>query len=176
MKTKRLILRQPEKKDINDLVFALNDLEVSKWVSKIPFPYTKKEALWWINHCKKTVNEKDKKEYNFNIELKKEKKILGGIGIFDINNFNQTCEIGVWIAQDYWRQGFVSEATKKIIDFAFKKLKLRRIVWKAYTSNKASNIVAKKLGFNFEGKMLKATKCLATGIIHDVNCYALLKQ
>ena len=57
----------------------------------------------------------------------------------------------------------------------FVNLKLRKLIWKSYTSNKGSNILAKKLGFKLEGVLKKDVKCLATGIIHDINTYGLLK-
>jgi [ribosomal protein S5]-alanine N-acetyltransferase len=75
LETKRLILRKPKERDVNDLIEGLNNLKVSKNISTVPHPYRKKDATWWINHC----NEKKKKKesYNFEIELKEEKKLVG---------------------------------------------------------------------------------------------------
>ena len=62
LETDRLILRDWSKKDINDLVEGLNNLEVSKWLAHIPYPYTKRDAEEWINYCIK--NAKKGKEQN----------------------------------------------------------------------------------------------------------------
>ena len=53
LETKRLILRAWENKDVNDLIEGLNNIEVSKWLAMVPFPYDESHALYWINHCKK---------------------------------------------------------------------------------------------------------------------------
>ena len=42
LETKRLILREWNKRDVNDLVEGLNNLEVTKWLVRVPHPYTKK--------------------------------------------------------------------------------------------------------------------------------------
>lgn len=170
LETKRLVLRKPRKSDANDLVEGLDNLKVSKWVSSVPYPYKKKDAMWFINDCKKKGN------YAFSIELKSERKVVGGIGLHGYKEFDGIAEIGFWVNEKYWRQGIVKEAAIALIDFGFKKLKLRRIVQKAYTRNKASNSVAKKFGYKFEGKERKSVKAKSTGKIHDCNVYSMLKN
>ena len=38
--SQRLILRPYKDSDVKDLIEGLNNIEVSKWLAKIPFPYT----------------------------------------------------------------------------------------------------------------------------------------
>ena len=64
----------------------------------------------------------------------------------------------------------------ELIDFAFKKLKLRRLNLPAYVENVASNALAKKLGFKLEGTLRKYHKIKSTGRIHDANIYGLLRE
>jgi [ribosomal protein S5]-alanine N-acetyltransferase len=170
LETKRLILRKPRKGDVNDFIEGMNNLKISKWLAKVPYPYKKKDALWFINHCKKKDN------YSFNIELKAEKKLIGGIGLHAYDEFNESAEIGFWVNEKYWRQGILSEASMALIDFGFKKLKLNRLVQKAYVGNRASNLVAKKFGYKLEGTERKSAKAKATGKIHDCNVYGMLKN
>lgn len=173
IETKRLLLRPPTKKDVNDLVEGLNNLNVSKNVSSIPYPYRKKDALWWINHC----NEKKKKEsYIFEIELKEEKKLIGACGLHKYDKFCESIEIGYWINEKYWRKGIVTEAAITVIDFAFKKLKVNRIELGAYKENLASNSVAKKLGFVYEGTTRQSHRAKSDKKIHDLNVYSMLKN
>ncbi len=179
LRTRNLILRRPRKKDIPDLVEGLNNLKISKWLSKVPHPYKKKDAEWWINDCKEKFKKKGKekiKSYPFSIELKKEKKLIGAVGLHDIDYFEKNAEIGYWVNENYWRQGIIKEALIKIIDCAFKKLKLNRLTIKAYTKNKASNGVAKKMGFKFEGIERQGARSRATGKFMDGNVYSLLKK
>jgi len=174
--TKRLIIRDITMKDAKSLIRDINNVNVSKYLLVVPYPYTMKDAKWWINKCKKDSREKPRKEYSFCIELKSKKGVIGGIGLTKVDRFQGTAEIGYWLGQDYWRQGIASEAARKMIDFAFNKLKLRRINLPAFAENKGSNALAKKLGFKFEGRTRREVRDKATGKIHDANFYGLLKS
>lgn len=46
--TKRLQLRPPVASDATAITAILNDFEISKWVSPVPFPYTRADALEFI--------------------------------------------------------------------------------------------------------------------------------
>ena len=164
------------KKDIADLVRGLNNLKVSKNLAKVPYPYRKKDAEWWIKDCAKKFRQKKKEAYQFNIELKSERKLIGGIGLNEISSFNNSAEIGYWISEKYWKLGIVSEALMELIDFAYSKLKLNRLVIKAHTKNVASNAVAKKFSFIFEGIERESHRSLAAKKIYDGNVYSLLRR
>ncbi|GAH80485.1 unnamed protein product, partial [marine sediment metagenome] len=58
LETKRLILRTPRKSDWKDIVEAVGDIKVSKFLSLVPHPYKKKDALLWINECIKKARKK----------------------------------------------------------------------------------------------------------------------
>ena len=174
--TKRLILRDITEKDASDLVRNINNLNVTKWLLKVPYPYTMKDAKWYINHSKEKLKQKPRTEYGWAIELKSEKGVIGGCGISKIDLEQGTADIGYWIGEDYWRKGYVSEAARRMIDFGFNKLKLRRITIPAYSDNEGSNGLAKHLGFKYEGRLRKAAVCKATGEVHDENLWSLLRK
>lgn len=175
LETERLILRGYSRKDIPDLIKNVNNIKIARMVSSIPHPYTNKDADYWIDKCQKNARKKKRESYEFAIGLKPENNLIGGIGLFGIHKQNETGELGCWLGEDYWRQGIMSEAARRLISFAFNELKLRKLGWKAYTNNKASNALAKKLRFKLEGVLRKDVKCLATGKIHDINVYGLLR-
>lgn len=50
IETERLILRQYKISDADDVVDGLNNLNVSRWLVSVPFPYTKEDALNYINN------------------------------------------------------------------------------------------------------------------------------
>ena len=52
IESKRLILRNLEDSDIQDLVEGLNNINVSKWMTSVLFPYTEKDAKNFIEHVK----------------------------------------------------------------------------------------------------------------------------
>ena len=52
IESKRLILRNWKDSDIQDLVEGLNNINVSKWMVSVPFPYTEKDAKNFIEYAK----------------------------------------------------------------------------------------------------------------------------
>jgi len=173
LETKRLILRKPRINDWKDLVEGLDEYNVAKMFNPIPYPYTKREAVKWID---KSIREWGKKSYPFFIELKSEKKIIGWIDIHHIDKFSKKAITGSWINKKYWKNTYITEAKIAANDFVFNKLKLRKLNSKVYTDNKASNATQIKLGYKLEGTQRKESKNLVTGKIHDYNLYGLLKE
>lgn len=177
LKTKRLILREYSKKDVMDLVDGLNNLEVSKWLVIVPYPYTKKDAKKWIKYCMENAKKgKKRNSYDFAIELKSEKKVIGGMSLDKINKSHGTASGGIWINAKYHHHGYGTEAFGERIKFAFDKLKLRRIECGFLKGNASSLKMQKKLGFKFEGIRRKAFKCMADGKIKDECILGLLKN
>lgn len=56
-------------------------------------------------------------------------------------------ELGVRLREDRWNKGLATEASTAALDFAFKKLRARRVVSRAERSNAGSRTVLEKLGF-----------------------------
>ncbi len=90
LETKRLILRKPKKSDWKDIVEGLGDFNVAKMMSYMPHPYRKKEAYDFIKKTDKESKQKIITSMQFSIELKAEKKVIGGIGFGDISKFSGT--------------------------------------------------------------------------------------
>ena len=176
IETERLILRQPAKADISDIIRNLNELAVSKWLLVVPYPYTRKDALWFINHAKEKARAKPLQGYNFWIELKETGEVIGGIGLSGIKQDQGTGSIGYWLGTAHHRNGYGSEALKALLDFAFKKLKLRRLEAGVFAGNPSSGKLLEKYGFKQEGFKRQAVICKATGKIVDEFIYSLLKS
>ena len=102
LETKRLILRKPRKSDWKDLVNGMNNLNISKNLEVVPFPYKKKDAKDFIKNKIKKWNKKDQDDFSFFIELKSEKKMIGAIGLHQVEKFNGLATTGSWINEKYW--------------------------------------------------------------------------
>ena len=177
LETQRLILREWRKKDGMDIVDGLNNLEVSKWLAFAPYPYTKKDAEKWIKHCTENAKKgKERNSYDFAIELKSEKKVIGGISLDRINKFQGTAGGGIWINAKYHGRGYGTEAFGERIKFAFNKLKLRRIENGFVRGNPSSFKMQQKFGYKIEGMRRKAFRCMADGKIKDEYITGLLKE
>ena len=175
IETKRLILRKPKISDWKDIVEGIGEYDIAKMLLKVPYPYKKKDADDFIKRMIKTWKDKEPSDYLFFIELKSEKKVIGAIGIHRIDKFSKTGETGSWINKKYWRNGYITEAKIAINNFAFNELKLRRLDSPVFRDNIASNATQLKMGYKFEGIKRKCSKSKASGKIHDINIYGLLK-
>lgn len=176
LETKRLILRKPKMTDWKDVMEGVSEYDVAKMLSSIPRSYKKSDAVDYIKRSIKRWEEKNPKSLQFMIELKSEKKVIGAIGLSNIDEFSGTADTGSWINKKHWRNGYITEAKIAVNDFAFNKLKLRKLNSKVFRDNKASNATQKKIGYKLEGTKIKETRVKSTGKIHDVNIYGLLKE
>lgn len=173
LETKRLILRKPKLSDWKDIAEGIGNYDVSKMLTNVPYPYGKSDAIKWIA---KSIKEWGKKSYPFFIELKSEKKVIGCMDIHHIDNQFKIGSTGSWINKKYWRNGYITEAKIVANDFAFNKLKLKRLNSNIFSDNLASNATQQKMGYKFEGKRRKCVGSKASGKIHDENMYGLLKE
>jgi RimJ/RimL family protein N-acetyltransferase len=173
LETERLILRKPRMSDIKDIHSIINDINIAKNVASMPFPYSFSECKKYYG---KAIKEWGEKECLFAIELKSIKKVIGFMGFHKINKFSGTAETGSWIGGKYQRKGYMTEAKIALNEFAFKKLKLQKLISPVFVENKASNATQKRIGYKLEGKLKRETRCLATGKMHDENLYALFKE
>ncbi len=105
LETERLILREWEEKDINDLIEGLNNIEVSKWLAFVPYPYTEKDAKSWIDYCLENSKKENKTAYEFAIVLKVENKVIGGTSLDKVNKSQGTAGGGIWINAKYHGKG-----------------------------------------------------------------------
>lgn len=162
--------------DWKDITEGVGDIKVSRTMSSVPYPYKKKDAEWFIERALKKWSKKEKEDYSFSIELKSEKKIIGGIGLHKIDLFSGTAETGSWIASKYWRKGYISEAKIALNEFGFNKLELRKLHSLVFADNKASEATQKSVGYKLEGVLKKYSRSKATNKIHDVKVYGLFKE
>ena len=142
IQTKRLILRHPVEADAPPLVARLNDFEVSKWLSEVPYPYTRADADEWIQICKT-----DMLKLNFSILL--DGDLIGGVGL--TTQRDEPHELGYWLSRDYWGFGFATEAATALVDYGITERKLATIIATYFVGNDASAKVLSKLGFKASG-------------------------
>ena len=143
IRTERLLIKTPEIDDKFELTQLINDKDVIKWLSDIPFPYT-------LNHAEEFIErsqEETLKQESYNLMIFHNGKMLGGIGLRDF--YNESCQVGYWLGKQYWGNGFATEALKSISDFGFGQLNLEEIYASYKIGNKGSKRVLMKCGFQF---------------------------
>lgn len=169
LKTKRLILRKWKISDAEELTKLWNDKEITKWIEGIPYPCDLKKI-------KSLLRGNEKGAYYFAIFT--DKKLIGSIWFRHIDSeYNyELAELGLWIGKSFWGKGYALEASKKLIEWGFKNLKLRKIFAKVNIENNASKELMKKIGFRLEGKLRKQVRIRFEKKICDELYYGLLKE
>jgi [ribosomal protein S5]-alanine N-acetyltransferase len=173
LQTQRLTLRPWSQTDLADLIEGLNDLAVSRWLAFVPHPYTQADAQRWIDHCLQTASPD---AHHFAIELKSERKVIGGVTLDRISPLHGTAGGGIWIATRYQGHGYGTEAFGEKIRFAFEDLKLRRLENGFFPGNPASLKMQEKFGYQIEGHRRQAYLCQADGQLKDETLTALLRE
>ena len=79
------------------------------------------------------------------VELKENQQFIGFVGLANqaekILLFSPCVEIGWRLAQQYWHQGYATEAAQQCLKFAFEKLTLEQVVSFTTVLNQASEKV-----------------------------------
>jgi RimJ/RimL family protein N-acetyltransferase len=79
-------------------------------------------------------------------------KLYGAIAISNHKQFKNG-EIAYWIGEEYWGNGYGTEAAKAMIEFAFKEKKYHRVYVRHFKSNPASGKIMKKCGMEYKGTL-----------------------
>jgi RimJ/RimL family protein N-acetyltransferase len=160
--TPRLCLRALGQADASRVQELAGDKRVACTTARIPHPYPDGAAEAFIATLSQAAAQGT--EYIFGItlagtrtpgregDLSDTGHFVGSIGLRrDGEPDQERAELGYWIGVPYWNKGFATEAARVVLEFAFARLHLRRIVARHYTANPASGRVLKKLGMTHEG-------------------------
>jgi RimJ/RimL family protein N-acetyltransferase len=83
------------------------------------------------------------------VELKEERRFIGFIGLavpsFEAH-FTPCVEIGWRLAAEYWGRGLATEGARRVVQFAFEKLRLHEVVSFTTQANARSRQVMEKIG------------------------------
>ena len=85
-----------------------------------------------------------------------------------------SCSLGYWIGQPHARQGYMSEALRRLLPFVFETLGLHRIEAACLPTNVASRGLLQKIGFREEGYARGYLRI--NGAWHDHVLFALLAE
>lgn len=143
LETERLMLRELVENDAEEMYknWASDD-EVSKYVR-----WSTHKNVEETKEYIKAEQERCKNEgcYNWGIVLKETQELIGAIGAFPSED--NRYEIGYNLGKKYWRNGYATEALKKIMKYLINSEEIYRFRCAHAILNPASGAVMKKGGF-----------------------------
>ncbi|HDR7866350.1 TPA: GNAT family N-acetyltransferase, partial [Bacillus cytotoxicus] len=85
-------------------------------------------------------------------------------------------EIGYWIDTRFSGKGYMTEAVKGIIDYAFSELKANRLEIRCDPTNRKSRAIPEKLGFKLEGILENSSVAVDGNGLRDTCVFAMIKN
>lgn len=169
IKTKRLTLRLFSEDDAPMIAKHLNSKNMYDMTLSLPFPYTLEMAHDWITRHETWRNNGERFEWA--IEHTQTKQLIGAVGL-SYNKTHHHGELGYWIGEPYWNQGYASEASRAVIDWAFEDGGYHRIFARHFEFNPASQRVIEKSGLRHEGKQIEHV--LKHGVYQTLDVYSII--
>ncbi len=99
---------------------------------------------------------------------------MGIIGLYRIKAENYRCELGYMLLPEYHNQGYVSEAIKSVLNYAFHDLMMHSVEAIIDPRNYSSEKVLQKNGFVKKAHLLENE--FYNGTFIDTVIYSLLKR
>ena len=167
----RLSIRKWRIDDKSDLAINLNNpMVMNNLRDGLPYPYTEDDAEEFIRAM---LSADEESTFAFAITL--DDKVIGSIGVFRQTNIHsRTAEMGYYIGEPYWGNGYMTNAIKQACEFVFENTDIIRIFAEPFAHNQASCRALEKAGFQYEGTLKSnAVKC---GSVIDMKMYALIKE
>lgn len=145
--SQRLVLRAPHEEDIDALAHLANNAAVATMVSRMPHPYTARDAADFVRR----TNAGEIGKCVYAITKGENGEFLGCCALEPHDNDAETLELGYWLGEPYWNKGFATEAAHALIDMAFRTRDIAYIDARCRVTNIASRRVIQKCGFQFQG-------------------------
>lgn len=174
--TERIYIRGLELKDAHPLY----SLRVRDREFLLPFEPVQPDSHFTLKGQKEIIqkvilNRKKDAEYGFGIFLTKTDRLIGRVNLSNIvHGAWQNCTIGYFLDQELQGQGYMTEAVKLAVRFAFDEAHLHRVQAAIMPRNIASARVVEKAGFRYEGLSKHYLKI--NGVWEDHRIYAITKE
>lgn len=169
--TERLYLRQWQPSDYAVFAEINANSEVMKYFPKALSPKLS-DAI--ADKCQKLIADKG---WGFwAVSLKADEAFIGMVGLNETHAdmpFAPSVKIGWRLHQDYWGQGYATEAARAALEFAFSELGVEEVVAFTAVINQRSQLIMRRIGMsntqdNFSHPMLESSHRLAEQVLYKI--------
>ena len=141
-------LRAWRDSDLDQLVTACQDLEISRW-TRVPYPYGPADARAYLLQRHDSLHAGIAAPFAI-VSAADRDHLLGSISLMRFSWQHARAEVGYWLAGPARGKGHASRAVRLVTAWGFRSLDLHRIDLLAATGNPASQRVAERCGFTRE--------------------------
>jgi len=152
LRGKRIYLRPLLKSDINKKYLSwINNSQAAKFIDANRFPLTQKDLMDFYKQV-----EKNRRDVMFAIVIKNKNTHIGNIKLGSIDYIHRYGDIGILIGdKKFWGRGYGGEAITLLLDYAFNRLNLNKVILGLFANHKAAIKCYTKAGFKVEGRTRK---------------------
>ncbi|BAC72782.1 MULTISPECIES: GNAT family N-acetyltransferase [Streptomyces] len=149
--TDRLVLRTVGTQDTDAVYEAAQDPEIQRWTT-IPSPYLPEHAASFTDQL---VPEgwANGSMFTFGVFLPSGE--LAGMLALSMRALGVS-EVGFWATKEHRGNGYITEAVLAASHWAFTRMSIDRVEWRAQVGNTGSRAVAERAGFTIEGTLRSA--------------------
>ena len=148
LETERLILRPITITDAEDVFAYGSDSEVTKYMI-FPTHTTLVDSISWLESVPWEFSHR--RRFTFAITLKSDGKFIGSSGYHDISPKHHRLMMGYVLNRNYWGNGYMTEAVREMIRFAFEDMGMHRVAATCDAENIRSSNVMERCGMRLEG-------------------------
>ncbi|WP_151736981.1 GNAT family N-acetyltransferase ['Paenibacillus yunnanensis' Narsing Rao et al. 2020] len=170
----QVFLRFPEEGDAAEITAMLkrNREFFAAYSPAVPEEFYTEQYQLELIRSGRAAREEDRK-YDFVVGLRGDGRIIGNVGLsFVIRGPLQSCMIGYNLDQAYNGKGYMTEAVKQAVHYAFQELKFHRIYGEVSPRNPGSIRVLEHAGFHKEG--ISKANVKINGVWEDHQVLAIL--
>lgn len=160
--TERLLLRPPRHVDIAAIVRQLNNFAVSQWTARVPFPYGTDDGEAFVTRAAALPAG----DAVLAVTLRASGDLIGVIGCEA--QAAGGAELGYWLGEDHWRQGYGREAAAAMVRHALDALLHAHLVASYQIGNAGSQRILEGLGFRatHAGRSFSLARNADTDVVH----------
>lgn len=145
----RIYLSPKNVEDVEIFTKWMNDFYVTDYTGRSSKTMTLQEE-------KEYLEKNDNNKSTFAIIDIETDKIIGTLGLHDVDHINRTATLGIFIGdRDYWSKGYGTEAIQLLLDFGFNYLNLNNIDLSLMEFNQRALKCYQKCGFRESGRRRK---------------------
>ncbi len=171
LESERLVMQKMTEADTDDMYAYTSDADLLQHLPLNVTP-TRAEAQAAIRNFMDMYHARRVSPWG--ITIKATGQHVGICGFESWNPVTDRAEIGFLVARAFWRQGYASEAARRVMRFGYEQMGLNRIEARVKPDNEPSRLLLRKLGLQYEGLMREHSWW--RGDYHDLELYAILKR